>query len=417
MTDHDQEAANGGPLAGTDLDGRLRALDQYCRELAEGMREAGHAIDRDPDAISDFLHLPAVSFQEQGALPAEYRTQGVHPPGTVEASVGSLGWAITAERLAYGDPGVLLAAPGPSLSGLAIDALADEAQRQAYYSRIVSAPTWTFFGLTEPRKGSAAIELETRLTPRGDGGFVLQGEKRYVGNGARAQLGVVFCRRTAGPWGIEAVLVDTASPGFEAELLPMVGLRGARISRIRLAGLQVEPEQILGRHRPPSRRGLFGALHVLYRGRPGIAGMSLGVAQAACDHVRRARPALPADARGRLDAIGDRIAALRRLVHAVAADLDRNVVSVPRIGAVKHRAAELAEEATLLAAELLGPASLIEHPWLEKAYRDVRGFEFMEGTGGVHRLSVFQGLIKDDFFPERTARQPAAAEVPGGGRR
>jgi alkylation response protein AidB-like acyl-CoA dehydrogenase len=61
---------------------------------------------------------------------------------------------------------------------------------------------------------------------------------------------------------------------------------------------------------------------------------------------------------------------------------------------VKLEAARVAEEITMLAARLLGPASLIEHPRLEKTYRDVRAFEIMEGTTNLHRLSVFQGLLK-----------------------
>ncbi|MBS2532719.1 acyl-CoA dehydrogenase [Catenulispora sp. NF23] len=406
MADDGWASMAGRPPAGTDLDDRLRPLDRYCWELTDGLREAGRAVDQNPDAITDHLGLPVIDFETQCTLPPQYRTPNGHPAGILAAGASQLGRVITGERFGYGDPGVLLAAPGPTLSGLAVQALADAEQRRRYYERIAAGPTWTFFGLTEPRKGSAAIELETALTPDADGGFVLTGEKRYVGTAARAQIGVVFCRRAPGPWGIEAVLLDTSSPGFEAELLPMVGLRGARISRIRLAGVPVEPAQILGRQRPPSRRGLYGALHVLHRGRLGLAAMAMGIAQAAADYVRQNRPNLPGQARWRLDEVDERIAVLRRLVHRAAADVDRAVVNVHRIGAVKLRAAELGEEATMLAADLLGPASLVEHPWLEKVYRDARAFEFMEGTGGIHRLSVFQGLIKGDFLAPLS---PAAA--------
>jgi alkylation response protein AidB-like acyl-CoA dehydrogenase len=220
-----------------------------------------------------------------------------------------------------------------------------------------------------------------------------------VGNGARGQLGVVFCRRAAGPWGIEAVLVDTADPGFSGELLPMLGLRGARISRLLFDDVRIPADRILGRERPPSRRGLYGALRALLRFRPGLAAMVLGIVTAVTEYVLEQRPALPMADRDRLDGILDRATALRRLVHEVAADIDRDEVNSHRIGAVKMRAARLGEDATILAAELLGPASLVEHPWLEKAYRDVRGFEFMEGTANIHRLSVFQGLVRNDFFP------------------
>jgi alkylation response protein AidB-like acyl-CoA dehydrogenase len=82
----------------------------------------------------------------------------------------------------------------------------------------------------------------------------------------------------------------------------------------------------------------------------------------------------------------------------VAADIDHGLVNSHRIGAVKVEAARLAEEATLLAADLLGPASLVEDRWLEKTYRDVRAFELMEGTTNLHRISVFQGLRKGTFL-------------------
>jgi alkylation response protein AidB-like acyl-CoA dehydrogenase len=65
------------------------------------------------------------------------------------------------------------------------------------------------------------------------------------------------------------------------------------------------------------------------------------------------------------------------------------------ISAVKTLTAELADESTLLAAELLGAGSLFTDPWLHKAHRDGRAFKFMEGTGQIRRLAVFQGVLKE----------------------
>lgn len=84
----------------------------------------------------------------------------------------------------------------------------------------------------------------------------------------------------------------------------------------------------------------------------------------------------------------------------MASDIDAGVVDVAGIGAVKARAARVAEDATRLVAELLGPACLIEHPWVEKTYRDVRAFELMEGTTNLHAMSVFQRLLRDRAAPQ-----------------
>lgn len=397
--------SSAGVLAGADLeDSRLLALDAYCQEVAGELRKAGEALDRDPWAIGDFLQLSAVSLLRHRFVPSEYRPALEGPP--VATGAWCREWVIVLERLGYGDPGVVLASPGPSLSGGAIIALADERQRDRYFSCLATQPAWTFFGLTEPARGSAALELETRLIPDGDD-WLIDGEKRYIGNGARAQLGVVFCRRAPGPWGIEAVLIDTSEPGFTAELLPSLGLRGAVISRLRFDRMRVPRDRVLGATRPPSRRGMYGALESLLRARPSIAAMALGVTQAVLDYVPEHRRSLSRDEQWRMDGLSDRVAALRQLIHEVAAEVDHGTVNMYRIGAVKMRSARLSVAATMLAAELLGPASLIEHPWLEKTYRDARGLEFMEGTSNIHRLAVFQGLLKGDFFQERETETEA----------
>ncbi|MEU1420706.1 acyl-CoA dehydrogenase family protein [Kitasatospora sp. NPDC086009] len=378
---------------------RTAALRSHIRESAGELRGIGLEIDRDPEAIDRWLHLPVVDIMRKATVPVEYLERPLRIDGHTYDMSSCLEHSIAIEELSYGDAGFMLACPGPLMSGVAVAALGDDKQRQAYYER-VAAPgsTWTFFGLTEPEKGSAAAELETALTPDGDG-FRLNGAKRYVGNAAFAQLGVVFCRRAPGPLGIEAVLLDTTAPGLRAELIPTVGLRGARISAIRFEDVRVEREQILGYETlKPSRRGLVGAIRTLQRFRPVLAGTALGLVRAVLDHVREERPGLTGTDRLRLDELVDALAALRHRNYEVAAAIDAGRTGADRIAGVKTRAAELAERSTLAAAELLGPGALLADPLLDKLYRDARAFEFMEGTGHIQRLAVFQGVLKGTFL-------------------
>src|SRR5262249_34271401 len=155
--------------------------------------------------------------------------------------------------------------------------------------RLLARPTWTFFALTEPDRGSDATALTTRLVKDDSLGLRLHGEKRFIGNGSRAQIGVVFARRNPGPLGIEAVLFQTDSEGFAARVLPTVGLRGAGISQLRFEGCKVDEADILGGDLNPSRRGLWGAIQTFNRMRSGVAAMALGVAQATYDYVRQQR--------------------------------------------------------------------------------------------------------------------------------
>ncbi|MEV0635584.1 acyl-CoA dehydrogenase family protein [Streptomyces sp. NPDC050619] len=378
---------------------RAVLLRDHVREAAAELRPLGLELDRDPTAVDRRLDLAAVGLMRRCTIPMEYLSSPLRiGPYTYDMS-SCLEHTITIEELSYGDAGFMLACPGPLMSGVAVGALGDDKQRHAYYERLSGPePVWTFFGLTEPDKGSAAAELLTELTSDGDG-FRLSGAKRYVGNAAFAQLGVVFCRRAPGPLGIEAVLVDTSDPGYRAELIPTVGMRGARISAMTLDGVRVEREQILGYDTlKPSRRGLVGAIRTLQRFRPVLAGTALGLTRAVLDHVRARRPTLAGDARHRLEDIQDRLDAARRHNYTIAAAIDAGTVRADRIAGIKTRAAELAETVTLAAADLLGPGALLDDPWLEKVYRDARAFEFMEGTGHIQRLAVFQGVAKGTFL-------------------
>ena len=107
---------------------------------------------------------------------------------------------------------------------------------------------------------------------------------------------------------------------------------------------------------------------------------------------------------------------LTRMTRDVAARVDAEVDTgradvmrlTARISAVKLRSVRIAEEASLFAADVLGSASLVEDPWLDKTFRDVRAFEFMEGAGVLHQMAVFSGVLKGQYPPEPAGRPGAA---------
>jgi alkylation response protein AidB-like acyl-CoA dehydrogenase len=379
----------------------LDRIEAVCREMAGEVRAAGEVLDRDPAALEVLAGLPAADLLRCAATPPPYRHGVIPPDGLVLTGTSCREWTAVLEGIARADAGIALACPGPSLPGAAVTGLGDDVQRERFFSQL-TGPKWTFFAMTEPAKGSAVLELQTRLTavPE-DGGWTLDGVKCHVMNGERATTGVVFCRRAPGPWGIEAVLVDTADPGFHAEPEDTLGLRGAALSRIRFDRVHVPADRVLGAHLPLLRRGINGALRALLRCRPPVAGLALGLARSALDCVCETRTALPKAACSRIDGLADRIAAVRAITYEAASDVDLGNLASVRIPVAKARAARLAGEATGLAAELLGPASLVDHPRLARMCRDARGFEFMEGAGDIHRLTVFQALLTGELLRPR----------------
>jgi alkylation response protein AidB-like acyl-CoA dehydrogenase len=376
------------------LDDRLLALQALTREQGAEFRAHALTLDERPDDVARHLGLEGFRWLSRMLVPPAYSGDPLRVGPHTYDGLTCMERVVAFEQLAYGDAGMVLAAPGPSMSGILVDELASPAQKERYYARILSEPTWTFFALTEPAKGSDAGALETALTGDGDT-LRLHGRKRYIGNGTRAALGVVFARARPGPLGIEAVLVEAADPAFSAEPLEMLGLRGALPSALAFDGVEVGADQVLGRHLPATRRGLWGAVMTFNRLRPGIAAAALGVAVAAHDYLRVARRRFTTAERDELDTLAQDIAGVRRLTHRAALEVDAAPANGHLASAVKVHAVALAERSTRTAARLLGPGALLEHPLVEKWLRDARGFDFMEGATAIQKLNVFQGLRRD----------------------
>jgi alkylation response protein AidB-like acyl-CoA dehydrogenase len=227
--------------------------------------------------------------------------------------------------------------------------------------------------------------METRLDPDPNSdGFLLNGTKRYVANAERGALGVVFARTGRTPLSIRATILRRPSPGFTGTPLQMTGLRGACIGHMEFDNTPIDLEQLLGQHLPASRRGLWGAMRAFNIIRLQIAAQALGASFAIRDYVREQRgPAWSGH-----ELMSARLEAARALLHRTAAHVDQSPDDRLAPSIAKLHTTELAQEATRWAEAALGPASLLEHPLLEKWCRDVCAFEFMDGTSNILRLTI-----------------------------
>lgn len=377
-----------------ELDDRLLVLQREVRAWAREARRYGPELDRDPDAVYRHLDLSVVSRLGALQIPARYAQRPLELTGERFYLTDPLELVVALEECAWGDLGVALAAPGAPMAGVAVEVLGDDAQKEFFFGRLQEGPTWTFFALTEPERGSDAGGLRTTLTPAPGGGFILSGAKRYVGNAVRGQLGVVFARTGPGPLGLGAVVVDTSAPGFKAEPIPTLGLRGAQLGAITMDAVPIPPEQVLGRGLRATQRGMWGWLRTFNLLRPSVASMGVGMARAAYEYVLSNRTSLNGGERDRLAAMERRIAAVRALTRRAAIEVRRYPDAGALASAAKVRAARLAEDVVLSALDFFGPAARYEHPFLEKLARDVRGIELMEGAGNIQRLSLFNLLLR-----------------------
>jgi len=164
-------------------------------------------------------------------------------------------------------------------------------QKQYWLPPLARGEKLAAFALTEPQAGSDAANIQTRATPSEDGQvYYLDGEKRYITNGAIAGVLTVLARAPVpGREGthVTAFLVTPDLPGFEIveARMPKCGIRGTVTSRLAFHHMPVPAANLLGR----LGQGLKLALTTLDYGRITFGATCTGTAkvclQAAVRHA------------------------------------------------------------------------------------------------------------------------------------
>jgi glutaryl-CoA dehydrogenase len=105
-------------------------------------------------------------------------------------------------------------------SGLAMKSIAllgSKEQKERWLPAMAQLEAIGAFALTEPDHGSDSVALETSARRDGEG-WVLDGAKRWIGNGSIADVVVVWARSDQDGQ-VKGFLVETDTPGFEARTL------------------------------------------------------------------------------------------------------------------------------------------------------------------------------------------------------
>ncbi|CDP06469.1 unnamed protein product [Coffea canephora] len=111
-----------------------------------------------------------------------------------------------------------------SLAMLTIGMCGSESQKQKYLPSLAKLDTIGCWALTEPDYGSDASALRTTAT-KVAGGWILEGQKRWIGNSTFADILVVFARNTTTNQ-INGFIVKKDAPGLQATKIEnKIGLR------------------------------------------------------------------------------------------------------------------------------------------------------------------------------------------------
>lgn len=143
-------------------------------------------------------------------IPAEYGGTAVDVVSTVRMLEG-IGYGCRDNALTLGLNGQMWTVQEPLLQ------FGSEPQKMRYLPRLCRGELLAADAITEPQSGSDAFSLETRAE-RVDGGYLLNGQKSYIGLASVAGISLVYASTNpaAKQWGVSAFIVESGFDGYRA---------------------------------------------------------------------------------------------------------------------------------------------------------------------------------------------------------
>lgn len=248
------------------------------------------------------------------------------------------------------------------------------------------------FALTEPEHGSDAAHLETTATPI-DGGYVLNGGKRWIGNGDTFGVAIV-CAQT--PDGIAPLLFEPNTPGFTRK--PMTG----KLSKRAVTNVEMTFENcfVPEENRMPVT-GFGHVAKILRITRHHVSWTALGEAIAcyeiALAHAKtRVQFGKPIGAfqlvQEKLVEMATEITKAQLLSLQLSRLLDAGQATAGMTAMAKANNSKIARDCARLAREILGGNGILQQHDVMRHMVDIESIYTFEGTWDINTLIVGREL-------------------------
>jgi acyl-CoA dehydrogenase len=209
---------------------------------------------------------------------------------TIPRSYGGMGLGHLAKTLIIEELSKVSAAMGAMVQASQLGVakvlhFGNEQQKRFWLPRFASGESLPTIAVTEPESGGHVLAMAGSAVPDGDGGYVVNGRKWFVGNSHIGDVHGVVVRTGAGSRGLSAFLVETDRPGFRlGEAGTYAGLHGFSFGEIIFDNCRVPAANRLG----DEGQGLDVAYSssVLY-GRPNLTAVALGIHHAVVEETVR----------------------------------------------------------------------------------------------------------------------------------
>jgi glutaryl-CoA dehydrogenase len=268
--------------------------------------------------------------------------------------------------------------------------LGSEEQRQRWLPAMARMERIGAFALTEPRHGSDAVALETSARRDGDS-YVLDGQKKWIGNGTIADHVLVWARGEDGAVG--GYVVDKGTPGYRTTVMTgKTALRAVWQAEITLDGVRVPVEnKLAGCH---SFRDVSA---VLDRTRYTVAWRALGLATAAYElalahALRREQFGQPIAGyqlvQDKLARMLAEITAMQLMCWRLSTLADAGRMTAAMASLAKMNQAAKARAIVADARDILGGDGILLEHHVARHHADMEAVFTFEGTDSVQSLIV-----------------------------
>lgn len=274
----------------------------------------------------------------------------------------------------------------------AIHRWGSDSQRERWLPDLAAGRLLGAFCLSESGAGSDAAAITTTATAHGDG-WTLTGVKKWITNGARADLFLVFAR--CGP-STNAFLVPRDTPGVRVDPIhDMLGTRASMLAEVTFDEVRLGPDALVGPNGFVNGMVLTGVLDL---GRYSVASGSVGIVQACLE-----ASASYASRR----TVGGTALAEQQLIRAKLSDMVTDVRAARLLCEEAGRLKDSGDSGTIMAtwvAKYFASTAAARHATeavqihgalgcgpdapTARFYRDAKVMEIIEGSTELQRITI-----------------------------
>jgi glutaryl-CoA dehydrogenase len=284
-------------------------------------------------------------------------------------------------------------------SGLAMTSIAllgSEEQKARWLPSMVTMEKIGAFGLTEPERGSAAIDVQTRAQRDGDT-WVLNGAKRWIGNASIADILVIWARDEDGKFCGFVIENPRETEGVHIEdMQGKIGKRAVLNANITLTNVRVPAE-----NRLLYVNSFKDVSLVLGGGRFGVSWEAAGCATAAFEYAldyakKREQFGKPIASfqliQQKLVEMATEVTLMHGLCFQMSHLMTTGQVHEGILSMAKYNNARKARYVTGLARETLGGVGLLIENHIARLMMDAEVIYTYEGTNEVNLLLVGRSI-------------------------